>query len=257
MNQKKQILLLTATVTPPAGSRNLIRLDPRERLEDYCTAFDFYLTLLDRGVDRIIFAENSNSDITRLVRMAAGRGLSGRVEFLSFYGLDYPPAYDRGYGELKLVDYMVEHSAFIRQFTPDYTLWKVTGRYIIRNLDKIIARQPKDFDFYINFRIGFTRQLFPPRTLRWVDMWLFAWSYRGYQDFLRGVYVEFANGMEDHFRELIEHAPAHLKVIKRYNVVPWIDGVRGFDNRSYGNGSNRLKYRVRVAANRLFPWLWI
>ena len=257
MNQKKQILLLTATVTPPAGSRNLTRLDPRERLDDYCRAFDFYLTLLDRSVDRIVFAENSASDITPLRNMAARRGAAGRVEFLSFYGLDYPPTYDRGYGELKLVDYAAAHSAWIHDFAPDYILWKVTGRYIIKNLDAIIARQPADFDFYINYRLGTATPVFPIRVLRWLDMWLFAWSHRAYQDFLQGIYAEFAYGMEDHFRQLIDRAPRHLKIVKRYRVVPEIEGVRGFDSRSYMNRSNRLKYRLRVAANRLAPWLWI
>lgn len=254
---KAQILLLTATITPPTGARDLKRMDPRVRLDDYCRALDFYLGLMDRGADRIIFAENSASDLSRLEAMAAERGLRERVEFISFYGLDYPPTYDRGYGELKLIDYTVEHSAFLRALRPDYTAWKVTGRYIVRNLDQIIARQPEDFDFYINFRMGLDRPLFPMKILKWTDMWLFAWSVRGYEDFLKGAYTVFADGKEDHFREVIEQAPKHLKIVPRYTVVPWIDGVRGYDSQNFMTGANRVKYYVRVVFNRVAPWVWI
>jgi hypothetical protein len=151
----------------------------------------------------------------------------------------------------------MEHSEVVREFSPNSTMWKVTGRYIIRNLDQIIARQPEGFDFYINYRAGFGSPLFPIKILKWLDMWLFAWSERAYRDFLKGIYPEFAYGMEDHFRQVIDHRPPHLKIVKRYRVVPYIVGVRGFDSKNFMNGSNLVKYYVRVAANRLTPWLWI
>jgi len=57
------ILLMTATITPRSGVPNLARTDPQKRLQHYENSLKFYLPLLNQGVDSIVFAENSNSDV--------------------------------------------------------------------------------------------------------------------------------------------------------------------------------------------------
>jgi hypothetical protein len=43
----RNVLLLTATVTPPPGVPSLQRTNPAERLRDYEEALSFYLPLVD------------------------------------------------------------------------------------------------------------------------------------------------------------------------------------------------------------------
>src|SRR4051794_13494247 len=97
----RNVLLLTATVRPPAGMPALARTDSDARLNDYCRGLEHYIRLLGRCLDAIVFAENSASDLSRLRDLARAAKVEDRVEFVSFDGLDHPPAYGRGYGEFK------------------------------------------------------------------------------------------------------------------------------------------------------------
>ena len=85
-SQSKQsnILLLTATITPPAGVPLLQRANPQDRLQDYERALKFYLQLLNGCIDSIVFAENYNSDVSVLRNIVAQSGFTERVEFIVF-----------------------------------------------------------------------------------------------------------------------------------------------------------------------------
>ena len=100
--QNFNVLLLTATITPPAGVPLLARTDPKARLQDYEKGLQFYLQFINKGIDAIVFAENSNSDVSTLKNIVTQSGLQDAVEFLVFGGLDYPPSYGRAYGNLNL-----------------------------------------------------------------------------------------------------------------------------------------------------------
>ena len=247
------VLLLTATVTPPAGVPALARVDVADRRADYRRAFSGYLDLLTNGVDRIVFAENSESDISDLADLASEKGAGDRVEFLSFNGLDYPPRHGRAHGEFRLIDHVVAHSATIRDGDPDQTVWKMTGRYLVKNLSAMIARCPNRFDLYCNLRDY-------PR--RWADMFLMAWSWRGYQEFLRGLAPHFREDLsrespEQAFRRLVDEARTRIRVVPRFRQIPVIDGIRGYDNKHYSEGSGAWKHVARRAALSFAPWFWI
>jgi hypothetical protein len=250
---RTNILLLTATITPPGGVPLLARTDPALRRQDYETALAFYLTLLGGGVDHIVFAENSNSDVSTLRALADRSGQGGRVEFLVFDGLDHPPAYGRGYGEFKLVDHAVSRSRTVEAHRETAVVWKATGRYVVRNLGRIVRRGPPAFDLYCNCR---------NRPLRWVDLYLLAWSPRGYRDLIRGACEGLREDVnpaspEVRFRERIDAAPAGVTVVPRFNVTPRVGGVRGRDNQNYARGNNLLKFCTRAALRGLAPWLWV
>jgi hypothetical protein len=88
----RNILLLTATITPPKNAADLARTDATLRLRDYEDAIEHHLAELSRGVvDRLVFTENSASDVSSLVDRVDRRGLREKVEFIVFDGLDYPP----------------------------------------------------------------------------------------------------------------------------------------------------------------------
>jgi hypothetical protein len=91
-------LLLTATVTPPPNVPELARTDPAERMGDYVQAMGFYTGLIGPVFDKIVFAENSASDLEPVRDAVEASGVSDRVEFVSCHGLDYPAEYGRGYG---------------------------------------------------------------------------------------------------------------------------------------------------------------
>lgn len=247
------ILLLTATITPPPGVPSLARTDPSARRQDYENALAFYLTLAGGCVEKIIFAENSNSDVSTLRSLAEKSGLAGRVEFLVFPGLDHPATYGRGYGEFKLIDHVMAHSATVGARRGAATIWKVTGRYVVRNLRRIIERRPPRFDVYCNFRNW-------PR--RWADMYLMAWSPVGYSTLIRGMYEQLREDCnraspEVRFWDIVGAAPASVNVVPRFTVTPLIDGVRGLDNHHYSRGANLVKFCMRSTLRAAVPWLWI
>ena len=248
------ILLLTATITPPPDVPLLRRTDPAVRLDDYVSALKFYLSLVGQCVDYILFVENSNSDISKLKTVVEQANLSESVEFLVFDGLDYPTTYGRGYGEFKLVEYAMNHSITINNQPKESVVWKVTGRYFIRNLCRVIVNKPSNFDVYCNFRN------LPPC---WADMYLVAWTIQGYQAGLKNIYQEIKDirgnrTPETHFRKALEQRHETVKIVPRFKVTPRFDGVHGLTNQKFSSKKYfLLKYYVRSVARRIIPWLWI
>jgi hypothetical protein len=250
--QLPDVVLLTATVVVPHDARNLARRDTALRLQDYLQAFDFYLELLAEGsFGALVLCENSGYDLAPFAQRAQRAGLQHRVELISYFGLDHPGRHGRGYGEFKLVDHAMRHSAMINAQAAQLRVWKVTGRYRVNNLARLIASQPQQADLYCHCRN------FPTR---WLDMYLMRWNRRAYEQLIRGVYRqlrqdESTTSAEQHFRALIDRHDGGLRIVRRFVHVPHIDGVRGFDNRDYG--AMGRKHLARVMAQRLAPWIWI
>jgi len=253
----RNILLLTATITPKLGVPNLKRIDPSVRLQDYRAALEYYLSTINDACDGIVFAENSNSDISILKDLVNECGMTEQVEFISVDGLDYPPSYDRGYGEFKLIDYAMEHSKLIQaQQTVRTVVWKCTGRYTIKNLSRFTQHQPSSFDIYCNFRN------YPKR---WVDTYLIAWTPQAYQTAFKEVYNKLKLNVpgvppkvaaEEILRGHLDLWLRDLKIVQRLKTTPRIEGARAADNKGYSTDS-LWKFQLRSAAHKVFPWLWI
>src|SRR5215207_2296623 len=122
------LLLMTATITPPAGVPALQRVDPADRLLDYEHALSFYLGLSSTVVDRVVLAENSDTDLGSLRRIAQEQGGGKEVELLTFDGLDYPVEHGRSVGETRLIDTALRRSRLLGALAEDELFWKVTGR---------------------------------------------------------------------------------------------------------------------------------
>ena len=249
--RRRTVLLLSATVTPPPGVPLLQRTDPEQRLNDYAEALRFYLTLIGTTFDAIVFAENSSYNLDELKSLAAAAGKLDQVEFLSFAGLDHPPSYGRGYGEFKLVDYAMEHAAFLQD---DVCVWKCTGRYIVRNLAQLAARRPT-VEVYCHLRNIPTKLC---------DLYLMSFTGRGHAAVIKGAYRHLRNdavqgthtGEEVAFRRLMAKWPESVRVAYRFNCTPLIVGVRGWNNAAYSE-RGALKHFLRRAASVALPWLWI
>lgn len=245
-------VLLTATVAPPSDARNLARRDVQQRLQDYLQAFDFYLAELRNGAfDALVLCENSGFDLEPFAAKARAAGLEQRVELIEHSGLDHPARYGRGYGEFKLVDHAMQHSGLIASLGGQVQVWKVTGRYRVRNLAQLVATQPMQADLYCHCR---------NYPLRWLDMYLMRWNRRAYQRLIRGVYRslrqdETSSSAEQHFRALVDRHAGGLRIVRRFAHVPLVEGVRGFDSGDYG--SMRRRYLARAIVHRIAPWIWI
>jgi hypothetical protein len=140
----KNILLLTSTIRPKANQPQLKLADPAERLKDYRKALEFYVRLVEAGtLDKIVYADNSGEDL----RCLSSHFPADRIEWISNYDLDYDSSYHRGYGEFRLVDHAFSSSRTLASLAPEDRVWKVTGRYIVKNLSTVMALSPRRFDF--------------------------------------------------------------------------------------------------------------
>ena len=241
---KRNVLVLTSTIRPPAGVPMLARTNPVQRLADYCKAFEFYCRVPETHLSRIIFAENSESDLSPLVQIARKYDALSRVEFLSFYGLDHPASYGRGYGEFKLLDYVLTNSSTLRnEDGSQLRIWKSTGRYQVTNLKRLIDTAPDSFDLYCDLR---------RHPIPWVDLRVFAFTIRGYQTLLQGRYRNFREDQmidspERYLHPIIEKMAAKHPITTRFRREPYIDGVRGMDSQNYSKGANLVKYLIRAS----------
>ncbi len=245
-------LVLTATITPPQGVTNLSRVDPGIRLDDYCRAFDFYCRMLAEGtISQLIFAENSGSDISRLRDLAEKYGVSRNTEFICYPGLDYPPEYGRGYGEFKMIDKVMKSSRLIQNLQAHENIWKITGRYILRNIATIIATRPPHADFYCHCR---------DIPIPWIDLFVLSWNKKGYDEVLDDIYLHLQESTthvssEQGFRKLIDESRIKSGIVKRFRTIPQLEGYRGVDSHQYEKMD--LKLKMRKLANVFVPWWWI
>lgn len=248
----KNILVLTATVTPPHDAAQLQRVDPLLRLQDYATALEFYLKQMKLGViSSIIFSDNSNSDLKMLRDLVGKFDANDQVEFIPFEGLDYPPSFGRGYGEFKMLDYVMEHSRIIREAGSNANVWKITGRYVLENIGKVVGSKPASVEFYCNCRNI-------PKY--WIDLYVLCWTKHYYEECIKGIYMKLredagAGSAEPAFRKVLELKNSPLSVAKRFAIVPILQGYRGFDNRNYKEMG--FKLFLRRLALVLVPWVWI
>jgi hypothetical protein len=246
----RQVLLLTATITPPAGVPSLARTDPVQRMHDYERALHFYLSMAGRVFDGIVFAENSASDLGPLRRLALAHQRS-QIEFFSCDGLDYPASHGRGYGEFKLVDRAMSQAQLLQG---PAIVWKCTGRYVVRNIAALVDSRPP-VDLYCHLR---------NHPYRLCDLYLMAFSRQGYEVAIEGVYRHLRNDIvpgqhtmeEVLFRRLVDALPQHVRVHRRFRHIPVIEGVRGWNNTLY-EGAWDPKNLIRRAMSRVAPWVWI
>lgn len=247
----QQIILLTGTITPPKNAKNLVVTDSILRLQQYSTAFEFYLQQLSQGYfTHLVFVDNSGSDCSVLEQLAEKYGLTQQVEIISYEGLDYPAVYGRGYGEFKLVEHAMQQAKIIKVAGDEAEIWKISGRYIVANLKSVFRKSPENTDFYCHCR---------NHPIYWIDLFILKWRKSAYKPFLSNIYLllkeaDDGHSSEQKFRQLVDDNLANIRIIKRFNVIPRLIGVRGYDNQPY---QNSYKYQIRSIANTLVPFIWI
>ncbi len=145
---RTQVLLLTATIDVN-GMPWVQRADPAVRLADYQWALGKWLK--DKSIFKIVFCENSGYNLNSLIGFCEQNNpLNKEVEFLSFNDNTYPRELGKGYGEIRILDYALQHSRLIGNET---LLVKITGRLYAAGLTKILENIDKQApaEVYCNF----------------------------------------------------------------------------------------------------------
>lgn len=121
--------LLTATIKPNItvfSKRN----DPQIRERDYCDV----LNVLSKTTYPVIFCDSSRYSLKNIEASLSSRP-PGTYEVLQFDGGMFPAHLGKGYGELQIIKYALEHSTLLKEC--DFVV-KITGRYFVKNLNEIL-----------------------------------------------------------------------------------------------------------------------
>ncbi|HEX4795502.1 MAG TPA: hypothetical protein VH370_17050 [Humisphaera sp.] len=248
-------LLLTATISPPANAVKLARTDPRARLRDYLQALEFYLALPEQVVGRIVFVENSASDLSDLRQLAA-RFPNREIDFISFSGLDYSPKFGRAYGESRLLDYaMAQAGGILSRLPPHEPIWKVTGRLRLTNIGQMMRGAPPIYDMYCDMR---------NRPAHWMEMRVYAFTRHAYRHILMGIAERLREDLHNTlaaetliYDHIMEYADK-MRIVPRFRTQPIIAGISGFANHDYSHGlANNLKTATRMVLRKVAPRLWV
>jgi hypothetical protein len=218
---RKNYLLLTSTIQPKSNQPQLAVTDAAVRFQEYRHALRFYVNELNHGtLDGLIYADNSGYDLAELKAEFS----HPQIEWVSFYDLDYPPNYHRGYGEFRLIDRVMNQSQGIADLRENDVIWKITGRYILSNLRRMVALSPTHFDIYCH------------ATKKWAEMSMMAWSRQGYHQLLEPTSQKFATGLPPELilaQDLRHSKTPKLKIVTTLRWPMRLIGRRGSDGSPY------------------------
>jgi len=252
----EKTLVLTATITPPVNAHKLSRSDPVIRRQDYYSAFSHYLQTLGECFDRLIFAENSGSEVAEFLELASKSSSSPEVLVWSYDANDFPNEWGRAYGEFKLLDLV------FRQLNPgpNDEFWKATGRVFISNIEEISLNSPKKFDLNCDCR-------YLPKIpviwdgKRWMDMRLIGFGAEFYRNEVLGLQDQFRHDLvgtpEPYFYERVMSWRTRYRVECRFGRQPVLHGHAGYDNKDLASFRQRAIMHLRRFSRRFTPFVWI
>jgi hypothetical protein len=246
------IALITSTIAPESGVHALKRSNVKDRLEDYKKAFSFYCERMEEGIfDRIVYVDNSEYDLEEIRKISIDKGVESKIEFIT-YKSTIDPRNSRFYLEINLIDYFYKNSVLLKE-NPSCMIWKITGRYVIKNISSIIPKSciKEKYDLYINYRNS---------PYKVIDFYLVGFSGSAYKIIFAdnlNLYAGIKDG-EIILREYLNNPNmSGLKILRRFPVIPRIIGIRGYDEGRYGGKKDLTKFYLRTLANILIPSLWI
>ena len=254
----RDILVLTATLTPQPDSFQLVRRDPIIRLQDYVTSLQFYLTKVPKVFDRLVFIENSGSDLRPLKDVATALGQNDRVVFVGLNCNDFPSKWGRGYGEFLLLDNGLAQVPGLRSHD---RIWKVSGRLRVLNIERLVRHRPLKFDLYCDLRdVPLIGEAFGGN--KWMDTRCWAATYAFFNSVFRGQcenmkHHDVGGSAEKYLYRLVRGLPDSHMIVPRFRIQPNIAGYSGYANADYQSVGYRAKNMVRAISRRLVPWVWL
>lgn len=124
-----EVFLLPATIKTN-GCWWLERSKVEEREQDHFEALQKWLENTDYD---FVFCENSGADCSFLNPLIEKYG--NRIELISYSDNDYDRSLGKGHGELRTINYALEHSTKLKKST---FIHKVSGRYYLSNIKNIL-----------------------------------------------------------------------------------------------------------------------
>jgi len=218
MDNKKQCLIITATVVP--NSNFVVNTDSEKRRKEYLDVLKYYSSIF---LGDIYFAENSGFNFLEDIEF------SNLFQKENIYCLSLAPSNEfdkgKGYQEFQVLDEVVakinkSYDAFI----------KVSGRYLTTNFNQLIKQENQGLiiDRHQVKKVAITA--------------FFRCRISFYQEHFRSCYKE----VNDSKGVFIEHVI--YKILKKvdpekiniFNVTPLYKGVSG----SYGGSLNRHRIKT-------------
>jgi hypothetical protein len=132
------LLIITSTVN--VNSSLTVLVDPEIRLQQYISSILFYIKV--KNLKSIIVCDNSGYDYSKTNALKTlAEKYSKKIEFLSFTS-DHVNTmkYGKGYGEGEIMEFVVKNSQLYKN--GENSFFKVTGRIIIPNIEKVIRFTP-------------------------------------------------------------------------------------------------------------------
>jgi len=129
-------LLLTSAISVDEKMFGHKTIPQGIRVQQYVDTLIFYIT--KSFFTHIVFCDGTNYDMVNINFLQnLAKIYNKKIEFLSFQQ-DISLVLSKGkwYGENKIIEYAVQNSQFI---VDSHSRYKITGRYIILNINKIIA----------------------------------------------------------------------------------------------------------------------
>lgn len=213
------VLCMTGTVNVHTGQT--LRTDPRLRLADYKAALRYYL---DHNDLPVVFIENSDYDF------------SGDADFDAFAAdarfklIRMSPHPDRSRGKGFQEFYMLDRFA---ASTDARLMVKVTGRYVVKNIARMIAemRAPLHIDLHRKLGVALTG--------------FFAVETVIYNRFFAGKYLEADDPAGRYIEHVIYAAVTGTPLRKMTALLPENPQFRGVSG-SYGAGLERNRYKMML-----------
>lgn len=235
------VLLLTATINP--GNNMIARADVSTRRNDYKHALSQWLK--NPSIKKIVFCENSNSDLTDLKLLA--KNYPFEIEFLSFEAPQYPPERGIGYGEMLALEHAMNHSMLIQSST---FVIKSTGRLYIKNISQLVVSMRKNpqIQIWCDFR----------RNLTTTVSFLFACKTTYLSEY---ILTQKENVDERYKKSNFEHVLRNAVLKSMVDCYHWaplplsprIDGVSGSRNKAYS--SSWLSWCGKELLRNFFQYL--
>lgn len=255
-------LVMTASIDTK-GMNDLSITDVSARERQYSDTLNFYLQ--SGWVTEIVFIENSGYDLISFWELAEAYP-NVKTEVLSCSLNDFPRELGKSYGEMRLLDYVVENSKLVSQ---NGGFIKVTGRFPFLNLDKLLLeseqRKPwvlfcdtKDHPVYDWLRNGWNGHA--------ADTRFFIVTTEFYRKYFFGKYHELNDSkgalIEGLFFDVIRDQHKRENIVRRFKTEPEPSGQAGhrqisiIGTNDYSGWLAKSKRRIRQLGRWFFPWFW-
>lgn len=226
----KKVILLTGCINPNGMSFTQLN-NPCERQKQYIDAIHFYLS---KTTCKIVFCENSNTDIKPYIKNA-----QDRLEILTFSG-NQNKQRGKGYGEAEIIEYALHHSTFIQD---NIIIIKITGRLIVNNILQLLKS--------IRYKHDFVTCLFHS-DLKFADSRIFCGTISFFKELLKN-----KNKMDDEQGVFFEHILASTVLDSSvcflpFSEEPCITGFSGTTGKLYQASTPSIKKNILY---RWYSWI--